>query len=170
MDAAVICQSDPAAILYSSGTTGSAKAVVLTHRNLMTSRVMPGPAPPDEVLMLTVPLFHVYGFVFCLRPVLAAQTLVLHTARRFDTRVVLAAVGRFRVTRLALAPPALLAIVRTAEGDESVAASAATLQVVLCGGASLSPELIRRFSHKFPHVYVSQVGIFCFLLGVLAKN
>ncbi|KAM3311264.1 hypothetical protein ACQJBY_031746 [Aegilops geniculata] len=156
MGAAVIYQFDPAAILYSSGTTGSAKAVVLTHRNLMATRVLPGPAPPDEVVMLTVPLFHVYGFVLCLRPVMAAQTLVLHTARRFDTSGVLAAVGRFRVTRLALAPPALLAIVRAAEDDESVAASAATLQVVLCGGASLSPELIRRFSHKFPHVCVSQ--------------
>lgn len=60
------------------------------------------------------------------------------------------------MTRLALAPPSLLAIVRTAEDDESVTASAATLQVVLCGGAALSPGLIRRFSHKFPHICVLQ--------------
>uniref|UniRef100_A0ACD5W8P9 Uncharacterized protein n=1 Tax=Avena sativa TaxID=4498 RepID=A0ACD5W8P9_AVESA len=157
MDAAVIRQSDPAAILYSSGTTGLAKAVVLTHRNIMTSRVMAASAPAaPEVLLLTVPVFHVYGFVFCLRPVMGANTLVLHTPRRFDARAVLEAVGRFRVTRLALAPPALLAIARTAESDESVTASTPTLQAVLCGGASLSPELIRRFSHKFPQVYVTQ--------------
>jgi acyl-CoA synthetase (AMP-forming)/AMP-acid ligase II len=73
---------------------------------------------------------------------------------------VLEAVGRFRVTRLALAPPALLAIVRTAEGNESVASSTATLQSVLCGGASLSPELVRRFSQKFPHACVTQVCLF----------
>ncbi|CAM0875964.1 unnamed protein product [Alopecurus aequalis] len=157
MDATVIHQSDPAAILYSSGTTGRAKAVVLTHRNLMTSRVMAASAPAAaEVLLLTVPVFHVYGFVFCLRPIMGANTLVLHTARRFDARGVLEAVGRFQVTRLALAPPALLAVTQTAERDESVAASTATLQTVLCGGASLSPELVRRFSHKFPHVWVAQ--------------
>jgi acyl-CoA synthetase (AMP-forming)/AMP-acid ligase II len=165
MGAAVIHQSDPAAILYSSGTTGRAKGVVLTHRNLMTSRVMAASAPAaPEVLLLTVPLFHVYGFVFCLRPVMSANTVVFHTARRFDPRAVLEAVGRFRVTRLALAPPALLAIVRTAEGDESVASSTATLQSVLCGGASLSPELVRRFSQKFPHACVTQVCLFLLLV------
>jgi acyl-CoA synthetase (AMP-forming)/AMP-acid ligase II len=115
------------------------------------------PAAP-EVLLLTVPVFHVYGFVLCFRPVIAANTLVLHTARRFDPRAVLEAIGRFNVTRLALAPPALLAIAKSAEGDESVAGSAATLQSVLCGGASVSPELIRRFSQKFPHVCVTQVS------------
>lgn len=156
-ETAVIYQSDPAAILYSSGTTGRAKAAVLTHRNLMTSGAMPAVATA-AVLMLTVPIFHVYGFVFCLRAAMAAQTLVLYTARKFDARVVLGAVGRFRVTRLVLAPPALLAIVRAAEEDESVIAGAATLQVVNCGGASVAAELIRRFLHKFPHVCVAQVG------------
>ncbi|KAI4962951.1 hypothetical protein ZWY2020_020601 [Hordeum vulgare] len=81
-------------------------------------------------VMLTVPLFHVYRGA--------------------------GSGGEFPVTRLALAPPSLLAIVRTAEDDESVTASAATLQVVLCGGAALSPGLIRRFSHKFPHICVLQ--------------
>lgn len=157
MDATVIHQSDPAAILYSSGTTGRAKAVVLTHRNLMASRIMAAAAPPaTEALLLTVPVFHVYGFVFCLRLVMSSYTLVLHTARRFDARRVLEAVGRFRVTRLALAPPAVLAIARAAEDDESVTSNAAMLQTVLCGGASLSPELVRRFSQKFPHVILVQ--------------
>jgi len=149
-------QSDPAAILYSSGTTGRAKAVVLTHRNLMASDATRA-AATAEVLMLAVPLFHVYGFTFCLRVAPSASTLVLHTARRFDGREVLAAVGRFGATRLALAPPAVLAIVRAAEEDEALIARAAKLQAVNCGGAPLATELFRRFLHKFPGVCLLQV-------------
>nr|CAB3471947.1 unnamed protein product [Digitaria exilis] len=159
----MIHQSDPAAILYSSGTTGSAKAVVITHRNLIamaSSAAAPGTEAAADVLLLTVPMFHVYGFVFCLRTVVVAQqTLVLHTARRFNAMDVLGAVGRFRVTRLALAPPALLGIVQAAEADDSVAAAhtaAMTLQAVTCGGASVAPELTRRFSRKFPNVCLFQ--------------
>ncbi|PUZ44706.1 hypothetical protein GQ55_8G131800 [Panicum hallii var. hallii] len=148
-------QSDPAAILYSSGTTGRAKAVVLTHRNLMASNATRAAATVD-VLMLAVPLFHVYGFTFCLRVAPSANTLVLHTARRFDGREVLAAVGRFGATRLALAPPALLAIVRAAEEEETLIARVATLQAVNCGGAPLATELFRRFLHKFPGVCLLQ--------------
>nr|CAB3491517.1 unnamed protein product [Digitaria exilis] len=152
---AVIHQSDAAVILYSSGTTGRAKAVVLTHRNLMASNATRGAAAGD-VLMLAVPIFHIYGFTFCLRVAPSANTVVLHTARRFDARAVLTAVGRFGATRLALAPPALLAIVQSAEEDETLISCAAKLQVVNSGGASLSTELFRRFSHKFPDICLIQ--------------
>ncbi|KAJ1287396.1 hypothetical protein BS78_02G007000 [Paspalum vaginatum] len=148
-------QSDPAAILYSSGTTGRAKAVVLTHRNLMACNAARGPASGD-VLMLAVPLFHVYGFTFCLRVATSAHTVVLHTARGFDARAVLAAVAGFGVTRLALAPPALRAIVRVAEEDEAVVAGVATLRAVNCGGAPIAAELLGRFSRKFPGLSLFQ--------------
>jgi acyl-CoA synthetase (AMP-forming)/AMP-acid ligase II len=153
----VIHQSDPAAILYSSGTTGRAKAVVLTHRNLMASNATRGPATA-EVLMLAVPIFHIYGFTFCFRVAPSANTIVLHTTRKFDAREVLAVVGRFGVTQLALAPPTLLGIVRAAEEDETLIAHGATLQAVNCGGAPISTELLRRFFHKFPDVCLHQVG------------
>ncbi|CAL4993085.1 unnamed protein product [Urochloa decumbens] len=172
-DAVVIQQSDPAAILYSSGTTGRAKAVVMTHRNLITMASTPGVAKVAEAALLTVPMFHVFGFVFCLRAVLVAQTLVLYTARRFNARDVLNAVSRFQVTTLALAPPALLAIVRAAEDDSSVVARTTTLQAVICGGAAIAPELVRRFSLEFPDVCLFQgYGLtettagFCRVIGV----
>ncbi|KAL6854281.1 hypothetical protein ACP4OV_019184 [Aristida adscensionis] len=153
----VIHQLDPAAILYSSGTTGRAKAAVLTHRNLVAVSGAPGAAATAEVQMLAVPIFHIFGFGICLRAPLMAQTLVLHTARRFDAGAALAAVGRFGVTRLAVAPPALLAIVKVAEEDEAVIArAAATLQAVTCGGASVAPELIRRFLRKFANACLVQ--------------
>ncbi|KAK3119978.1 hypothetical protein QOZ80_9AG0678930 [Eleusine coracana subsp. coracana] len=167
----VVHQSDTAGILFSSGTTGCAKAVEITHRNLISSAAAPG-VVASEVLLLTVPLFHVYGFVFCLRTVLAAQKLVLYTAKRFNAGDLLAVIGRYRVSRIALAPPTLLAIVQAAEEDNSMIAHTATLQVVTCGGASISPELVRRFKHKFPHVCLLQgygltetTGGFCRVVG-----
>ncbi|KAG0541366.1 hypothetical protein BDA96_02G010300 [Sorghum bicolor] len=156
----VVRQSDPAAVLYSSGTTGRAKAVVLTHRNLMPSVATQAPAPGPEVFMVAVPLFHIYGFTFCLSVVSAAHTLVLHTSRRrFDATAVLADIPRFGVTRLALAPPALLAIVRAAEEDAGAVATAtglSTLKAVSCGGAAVSANLIARFSRRFPGVSLAQ--------------
>uniref|UniRef100_A0A0D9XR83 4-coumarate--CoA ligase n=1 Tax=Leersia perrieri TaxID=77586 RepID=A0A0D9XR83_9ORYZ len=169
--AVAVRQSDPAAILYSSGTTGRAKAVLLTHRNLIASAAMPvtasasaaaAAAAANVVILLAVPMFHIYGFMFCLRAAMAGQTLVVYTGTaargrgRFDARAVLAAVARFRVTRVAMAPPSVLAIVRAAEEDGSVTAGTASLQAVNCGGASISPDLIRRFSRKFPGVSLSQ--------------
>ncbi|KAL6890267.1 hypothetical protein ACP4OV_009030 [Aristida adscensionis] len=124
---AAIRQADAAAILGSSGTTGCAKAAVLAHRNL-----------------IAVPMFHVYGFMFCLRAALAAQTLVLHTAaaRRLDAPAVLAAVATFRVARLALSPPALLA----GGGGRRCGGG----RVVTCGGVPTAAGLVRRFLRKFP--------------------
>ncbi|XP_066373618.1 pyruvate kinase isozyme A, chloroplastic-like [Miscanthus floridulus] len=59
--------------------------------------------------------------------------------------------------RLALAPPALLAIVRTAkEADAGTAAHVATLLAVNCGGAPLAADLIARFSRTLPGVGVTQ--------------
>jgi acyl-CoA synthetase (AMP-forming)/AMP-acid ligase II len=154
----VVRQSDPAAVLYSSGTTGRAKAVVITHRNLMPCTATQAPAPGPEVFMVAVPLFHIYGFILCLKGVSAAHTLVLHTARRrFDATAVLADIPRFGVTRLALAPPALLAIVRAAEEDAAATAHVATLKAVTCGGAPVAADLIARFSRKFPGVSLVQI-------------
>ena len=67
--------------------------------------------------------------------------------------------GRFGVTRLALAPPALLAIVRTVEeANAGAAAHMAKLLAVNYGGAPLVADLIARFSRTLPGVGVTQVG------------
>jgi 4-coumarate--CoA ligase len=162
----VVQQSDPAAILYSSGTTGRVKGVLLTHRNLMACLAPYVAATITQttlaVLMLTVPLFHVYGFVYILKTVAAREICAVQT-ERFDARQILKAVERFHVTNLPLAPPALLALVRIAE-EGGVDRDLSSLQLVLCGGAPISKELIQRFLRIFPYVSLAQVYITCYFL------
>ncbi|KAJ6375404.1 hypothetical protein OIU77_000394 [Salix suchowensis] len=61
-----VSQSDMAAILYSSGTTGRVKGVSLTHRNVIAPiagfQESPAERDPHAVTLLTMPLFHVFGF------------------------------------------------------------------------------------------------------------
>ena len=65
------CQSDLAAILYSSGTTGRVKGVMLTHRNLMAA--VAGFAKQERqstpVMLYTMPFFHVFGFFYIFKSV-----------------------------------------------------------------------------------------------------
>nr|CAD1819991.1 unnamed protein product [Ananas comosus var. bracteatus] len=157
-----IRQSDSAAILYSSGTTGRVKGVLLTHGNLISVTALligpplsPPPPPATSAgatttTLLTVPLFHVYGFMCCLKSVAAGETAAIQT-ERFDAKRTLAIVERFRITHLALAPPAVLALVRIREAEDA-AEDVSSLQAAFCGGTPIGTDLIRRFSSVFPNV------------------
>ncbi len=60
-----ICpRDDVAALLYSSGTTGWPKGVMLTHSNLVANIVqsgVPDPITPADTVIATLPFFHAGG-------------------------------------------------------------------------------------------------------------
>ncbi|RRT44663.1 hypothetical protein B296_00055619 [Ensete ventricosum] len=61
---------------------------------------MASAVPESSVLMVTVPLFHAYGFLFCLKAVAAGESAVIHT-ERFDAKRALAAVGQLQTASIA---------------------------------------------------------------------
>ncbi|KVI05766.1 AMP-binding, conserved site-containing protein [Cynara cardunculus var. scolymus] len=135
-----VSQSDTAAILYSSGTTGKIKGVKLTHRNLISMiagaidgrRARLSPA----VYLSTVPLFHIYGFGLLLRLVAFGESMV--SMRRFDLRLMLRSIEEFSVTNLAVAPPVVVALVDGKNGDLVDGINWKSIESVLCGGAPLT--------------------------------
>lgn len=151
-----VTQSDTAAILYSSGTTGKVKGVLLTHRNL-TAAVAGVHATQQKgatpaVMLYTMPYFHVFGFFYCVRSVAIGETVVLMD--RFDLRCMLKTVEEFRVTAVALAPPVVVAMVKN---DDLIRThDLASLESVGCGGAPLGKEVIRRFRELLPNVLLLQ--------------
>ncbi|XP_020527588.1 4-coumarate--CoA ligase-like 9 isoform X1 [Amborella trichopoda] len=143
---------DPATILYSSGTTGGVKGVILTHRNYtaVLAELWAARVEKRTCLFITVPIFHVFGFTACLKGLAFGETVVLMGEGTFEVRFVCRAVEEWRVTHLAAAPPVLAAIGR---GDEAVGFDLGSLEVV---GSGLGKEVIGRFRARFPWLRVVQ--------------
>ncbi|KAI4366917.1 hypothetical protein MLD38_022718 [Melastoma candidum] len=153
IDEVEVKQSDLAAILYSSGTTGLIKGVALTHRNLITNLTgLHATVPQSEkpaVLFYTVPYFHVFGFVYFLKSLALCETSVI--TERFQLGQMLAAVDEYGVTHIAAVPPVVIAMTKCVEGHDL-----RTLVSVTSGGAPLGQDLISTFNKRFPRVTLSQ--------------
>ncbi|KAM2231062.1 hypothetical protein ACFX1S_015401 [Malus domestica] len=153
-------QTDPAAILFSSGTTGRVKGVMLTHRNfiallagLHALRREPDPTLLDgqPVSLFTLPLFHVFGFFMVVRAVALGETLVL--MEKFQFEAMLRAVERHKVWYMPVSPPLIVALSKSELAQKYDLSS---LRLLGCGGAPLGKEAADRFGERFPNVEVVQ--------------
>ncbi|XAR58262.1 hypothetical protein NMG60_11026694 [Bertholletia excelsa] len=150
-----VYQSDVAAIMYSSGTTGQLKGVTLTHRNL-TAIVASYYAQREQrsspaVILYTIPYFHVFGFYYSLKSLALGETVVV--MERFDLRRMMKAIEEFGVTYAAVVPPVVVAM---AKGGVADGYDLRSLEGVGCGAAPLGKDVITAFTKKFPTVVLSQ--------------
>ncbi len=103
-----------AALPYSSGTTGLAKGVMLTHRNLVANVIQTIDVldlGPGERTLAILPYFHIYGLQVLMNCYLAcggSQT----SLPRFDLEAVLRILQDEKVGRFYVAPPVVLAFAK----------------------------------------------------------
>lgn len=138
-----------AAILFSSGSAGKPKGVMLSHRNLManikqTSDVLN--TQSDDVVMGSLPLFHVFGFtVTQLLPLIEGLPLVCH-ANPSDAPSIAGAVAQHKATILFSMPSFLSAFINHQAVHPQMLES---LRVVVAGGEKLNEDVRARFEQKF---------------------
>lgn len=104
--------TDPVLMLYTSGTTGSLRGVLLTHLNLLTNirQILDvlHPAPNTAALLVT-PLFHAAIVPAALTPLAAGLTLLIH--ERFDPERVLHALEHYPISWTVLVPTMIQACI-----------------------------------------------------------
>lgn len=147
-------QSDTAAILYSSGTTGVSKGVVLTHANLIAiMKLLCWSADVSEsqndVFLAFIPMFHIYGLMFFgLGLLCVGVTTIL--MQKYDFQIMLFAIQKYKVNNIpAVPPPVILSLVKHASKAKCDLSS---LRRVGSGAAPLGKEVSLEFRKKFPWV------------------
>ena len=107
-----ISPDDIVNIQYTSGTTGSPKGVLLTHRNLINNGYLIGAAlkiTPADRLCAPVPMYHCFGCVMASLLCLYYAIPIVLPAATFDARSTLAAVEAERCTALYGVPTMFIA-------------------------------------------------------------
>lgn len=117
---ATVRADDLALLQYTGGTTGTPKAAMLTHRNLVANLVhgqaWAGFREGEETVYGVLPFFHAFGLTFCLNlPGHIGATLVMFP--NFDPAAVVQAFGRRPATFMAGVAPMFDRIAATAEAS-----------------------------------------------------
>ncbi len=137
-----------AGLFYTGGTTGAAKGVMLSHRNLVANALHFQAAfafGPDTRWLILAPLFHAAGSIAVLATVWNGGRQVLLPV--FDPGAALDLIEAERVTAT-LAVPTMLA----ALSDEQLARprDVSSLGLISHGGAPIATETLRRAHAAFP--------------------
>jgi len=131
--------SDPALLLFTSGTTGRPKAVRLALRNLIASAAASGfrlGVIPDDRWHLCLPMYHMGGLALVVRSALYGTAVVLQeTGGGFDPDRTLAAMREHEPTGVSLVPTMLERLLEAGTLPDS-------LRFVLLGGAPASDDLL----------------------------
>ncbi|OLT00563.1 AMP-dependent synthetase [Pseudonocardia sp. CNS-004] len=138
--AQTVTGSDTAVLPYSSGTTGRAKGVILTHRNLVANLQQisaMGDVTSDTKILAVLPFFHIYGMTVMMNQGLHRRATVV-TMPRFDLQEFLRIISEHRVGRVYIAPPVAVALAKHPIVDQY---DLSCIDVIFSGAAPLDAEL-----------------------------
>lgn len=142
-------------LLYTGGTTGTPKGVMVTDRGLQTSMmsslIMTQAAIPDGVNLLTAPLFHIGALTGWYAQNLVGGTLVFLPA--FTPEGVLDAVQKHRVTTTTFVP---VMVQMVCNHPDFASWDTSSLKRITYGGAGSPESLLKLAMECFPQARFTQ--------------
>jgi len=147
---------DLAALLYTSGTTGRPKGVMLTHGNLASNAFTLKECwafASDDRLLHALPIFHTHGLFVATNVTLAAGASLIFLPR-FSLPEVLDALGR--ATVMMGVPTFYIRLLGEPAFDRDKAAS---VRLFISGSAPLSADVHREFAERTGHAILERYGM-----------
>lgn len=150
--------SDPAVILYSGGTTGKTKGILLSNLNFNAlGRQVIAANPmfrPGDKMLAAMPLFHGFGLGVCIHTMLSSGGRCI-LVPRFTAQSYAKLITKYRCNFIAGVPTLYEALIRIPDMKN---ADLSCLKGVFSGGDSLSVELKKKFD-KFLYDHKATVQI-----------
>ena len=149
---------DPAVILYSGGTTGTTKGIVLTNKNFnaLGQQVLAANPMfrPGDKMLAAMPLFHGFGLGVCIHTMLSQGGRCI-LIPRFTAKSYAKQIVKYRCNFIAGVPTLYEALLRLPSMD---GADLSSLKGVFSGGDSLSIELKKKFD-KFLYDHKATIQV-----------
>jgi long-chain acyl-CoA synthetase len=153
-----VTDSDPAslaALLYTGGTTGRSKGVMISH-NALSAAAWAATAtsydPAHRSALLPLPLSHVYGLMVSVMSLHSPEPGVIVLMRWFDPAGWLRLAQQHRVNASPLVPSMLQMLLQQPLEDYDLSA----LARLNSGAAPLPPQVIEDFHGRLPHVEIAE--------------
>jgi long-chain acyl-CoA synthetase len=146
---------DLAALLYTGGTTGQAKGVMLSHAALhYVGSAAYAVSHIDGInrSLVSLPLSHAYGLLVTVTGFHSVERDIAVLLRWFDPSAFLDAIEQQRLQQTAVVPSMLQALLAQPLEDRDLS----TLQQVTSGASPLSPETEREFIRRVPSASIRQ--------------
>jgi acyl-[acyl-carrier-protein]-phospholipid O-acyltransferase/long-chain-fatty-acid--[acyl-carrier-protein] ligase len=144
---------EEAGLLFTSGSSGEPKGVVLSHRNILANcaQISSLSILPETCSLLgCLPVFHSFGFTVTLWYPLLRGCHVVTVPSPLDTRKIIDAIREERATVLLGAPTFIRPILKKAQSSEL-----RSLDLVVTGAEKLPDDLARGFREEF-HIEIMQ--------------
>jgi long-chain acyl-CoA synthetase len=157
----LVTSGDVAIQLYTSGTTGLPKGVMLSHANLLAGRRAAAEADmewnawrEDDVGLVAMPLGHIGGVGWALVSLLHGATTIIH--REFAPAAVLDALSHGGVSKLFLVPTAIQMLLMS---PDATTRDYSRLRHILYGASPIALDLLRQATAVFGCGFAQQYGM-----------